>query len=388
MKKNVLFVVDERCMGGVSILLDDMLHMMDLTELNVDVLVLHDRGDMLNNLPENVNVIYGTKYFSTIDLTINQVLKSKNILDLFRKIRIVFDLKTGLVKKRIIKERKKMKLKHYDYEVAFKDGFTAIFTAVGDSDIKYHWIQYDYGVSNPNEKYPKLMDEVLRKFDKIISVSDGIKRDFNKIYNMGEKVEIIDNLVNVDRIIEKSKEKCDVKLNKNKINIICVGRLANHHKGYDRLVEVVGKLDSEGLFNDAILRIYGNGPDQEVLQKQIDDLNLSDKVILGGRVNNPYKYYKGNDLFILPSRYEAFGLVIVEALTLGVPALVTKNGATSKIVDDGKNGIIVDNSTEGIYKGLKKILKNKKLLSEYKNNLKKYHYNNEEILDKLNKLFK
>ena len=387
MKKNVLFVVDERMMGGISVLLDDIIKMIDRKNLNIDVLVLHDRGDMLSNLPEDVNVLFGTKYFSAIDLTMKQALKTKNVGVIFRKIRTVFDLKTGFVKKQIVKQRQKMKLKHYDIEVAFKDGYTAIFTAMGDSDIKYHWIQYDYGIANPNSKYPKLMNEVLNKFDKIISVSEGIKNDFNEIYHMKDKVIVIDNLVNVDRIKEKSLEKCDLKLDKNLFNIICVGRIANGHKGYDRLVDAIGKLDMEGLFDNCILRIYGDGPDKEALQNQINSLGLKDKVLLMGKVNNPYKYYKGNDLFILPSRYEAFGLVIVEALTLGVPVLVTENGATKKLVN--KNyGVIVENVDYAIYEGLKNLIVNRQQVDTFKKNLLKYKYDNDIILKDLNKLFK
>lgn len=386
--KNVLFVVDERCMGGVSILLMDMFKMMDTSNLDIDLLVLHDRGDMFNELPSNVHLMFGGSYFSAIDLTLKEVIKSKSIKALYYKLKVIFDLKTGLIKKRIVKERKKLLKKHYDYEIAFKDGFTAIFTAYGDSDVKYHWIQYNYGIANPNSKYDKLFNDALRRFDKIISVSDGIMKDFNNIYHLEDKVEVIDNLIDVKRIKEKAKEKCDLELDKNKLNIICVGRIANGHKGYDRLVDVVKRLDDEGLFDEAILRIFGSGPDYDNLFNQIKDYGLDKKVLLMGRVDNPYKYFKNQDLFILPSRYEAFGLVIVEALSLGVPVLVTANDATSKIVSNNHNGLIVNNSNEGLYDGLKYLIKNRDILDNFKFNLVNYNYDNDSIIKKLNDLFK
>lgn len=386
--KNVLFVVDERCMGGVSILLMDMFKMMDTSNLDIDLLVLHDRGDMFNELPSNVHLMFGGSYFSAIDLTLKEVIKSKSIKALYYKLKVIFDLKTGLIKKRIVKERKRLLKKHYDYEIAFKDGFTAIFTAYGDSDVKYHWIQYNYGIANPNSKYDKLFNDALRRFDKIISVSDGIMKDFNNIYHLEDKVEVIDNLIDVKRIKEKAKEKCDLELDKNKLNIICVGRIANGHKGYDRLVDVVKRLDDEGLFDEAILRIFGSGPDYDNLFNQIKDYGLDKKVLLMGRVDNPYKYFKNQDLFILPSRYEAFGLVIVEALSLGVPVLVTANDATSKIVSNNYNGLIVNNSNEGLYDGLKYLIKNRDILDNFKFNLVNYNYDNDSIIKKLNDLFK
>ena len=130
--KDILFVVDERRMGGVSILLEDMLNKFDYSKFNIDVLVLHNNGTRLNNLPKNVNIIYGTKYFDAVDLTIGEVLRSKNLSLIFKKVRLVVEMQTGLIKKRIIKERKKILKKDYDTEVAFKDGFTALFVGFGN----------------------------------------------------------------------------------------------------------------------------------------------------------------------------------------------------------------------------------------------------------------
>ena len=61
--KKILFVVDERKLGGVSIVLENILKNVDRNNLKINVLVLHNNGDRLNDLPEGVNVIYGNSYF-------------------------------------------------------------------------------------------------------------------------------------------------------------------------------------------------------------------------------------------------------------------------------------------------------------------------------------
>ena len=160
--KKILIVIDERIMGGVSVLLEDMLNMINLKKYKIDILCLHNNGEMLENLPENVSMIYGTDYFSSIDYTIKEVLKSKSIKKIYYKVRIVFDMKTGLIEKRIKKERKKILKEKYDVEVAFKDGFTALFTAFGNSKKKVHWIQYEYKKTNPNGKYDKLFKRITK----------------------------------------------------------------------------------------------------------------------------------------------------------------------------------------------------------------------------------
>ncbi len=388
MKKNVLFVVDERCMGGIAILLNDIFHLIDTSYLDIDLLVLHNNGNMYNDLPDNVHVVYGTSYFDTIDLSVTEVLKTRDIRKAFNKSRIVIGLKTGLIKNRIIKERKKILNKHYDIEAAFKDGFTAVFTAFGDSDVKYHWIQYNYAIANPNRRYFKLFQKVLKRFNKIIAVSDGIKRDFNNIYHLQDKVEVIENIIDTNRIKKLANEKSDISLDRDKFNIICVGRIVNSHKGFDRLVEVVNLLNKENLFNDCQINIFGTGIDQQKLENQIVSYGLQDKIVLRGKVDNPYKYYKGHDLFILPSRYEAFGLVIVESLTLKVPVLATENDATSKIIDNKINGLIVRNNDQSLYEGLKYLLINRDVVDAFIENLEDYNYDNSTSLTKINDLFK
>ena len=151
MKKSLLIVVDERKMGGVSILLEDMLNLGVFSDYDTDILVLHNNGSRLNNV--KANVIYGTKFFNTVDLTIKEVLKTKKINLIFSKVRLVFEMKTGLIKKRIVREREKILNKRYDIEIAFKDGFCALFTAYGNIDIKYHWLHTDYLMYDCTSKY-------------------------------------------------------------------------------------------------------------------------------------------------------------------------------------------------------------------------------------------
>ena len=65
-KKNILFVVDERRMGGVSVLLSDILKKINLDKYFIDIMVLHNNGEYLDDLPDKVNLIYGTKFFKIL----------------------------------------------------------------------------------------------------------------------------------------------------------------------------------------------------------------------------------------------------------------------------------------------------------------------------------
>ncbi len=387
MKKSILFVVDERKMGGVSVLFEDMMSLIDITNYNIDLLVLHNNGEMFENLPKSINIIYGTPYFEAIDYTIKDVIKTKSLKLLFKKIRVVLDMKTGLIKNIIKKERKKILDKKYDVEIAFKDGFTAIFTIFGDSKKKVHWLQYEYKKTNPNQKYDRLFQKILPQFDQLVAVSDNVKIAFNEVYNLGDKVTVIYNIINQNKIATKANEACEIILNDDNLNIISVGRL-HQAKGYDRLIEAIYKLKEfdTKLVKDIKLRIYGDGPLFSELNSLVDRLNLKDNIFLMGQVSNPYKYIKNSDLFILPSNYESFGLVIIEAMTLKVPVLATKTSATDKLITSDVNGLIVENSVEGLYMGLKKIIENKELITKYKNNLTNYFYDNNKEIEKIKQI--
>ncbi len=377
MKKSLLIVVDERKMGGVSILLEDMINLGVFSDYDTDILVLHNNGSRLNNV--KANVIYGTNFFNTIDLTIKEVLKTKKINLIFSKVRLVFEMKTGLIKKRIVRERKKILNKKYDIEIAFKDGFTAIFTAFGDSLKKIHWLHYEYGKCNPNIKYNKLFNELLPKFDKIIAVSEGVKKAFCDFYKITD-VEVVPNIVNVQKIKELSKQEGLIKYEEAKLNAVLVGRI-HPVKGYDRFLKVVKRLYDDGFKEKIVINVIGDGPDLEKVKSINNNLNLD--IHFWGKMDNPYKEIKNMDLLILPSLYEAFGLVASEALILEVPVLATKTAATEKIVSNNINGLVTENSEEGLYIGMKELLMNFDKIKEFKNNLKDHSYDIDEEIKKI-----
>ena len=100
MKKKILCVNDEMVVGGVSRVLNNLLTLIDKEKYNIDLLVLHKHGDMLKDIPQDIKVIGGTNFFDTVDLPISECIKSKK---LFKKLYLVFLIKTGLITNKIIK---------------------------------------------------------------------------------------------------------------------------------------------------------------------------------------------------------------------------------------------------------------------------------------------
>ena len=93
---------------------------------------------------------------------------------------------------------------------------------------------------------------------------------------------------------------------------------------------------------------------------------MLDNVILWGMQENPYKFIKNADVFLCTSHYEGYGLVVAEALILEKPVISTNVSGPAEILNNGDYGMLVENSTEGIYKGMKAFLDKPVLVSDYK----------------------
>jgi glycosyltransferase involved in cell wall biosynthesis len=124
------------------------------------------------------------------------------------------------------------------------------------------------------------------------------------------------------------------------VKLIAVGRLA-YEKGFDLLLRALKKVSNRGVAGWE-LNILGNGSLREELEKLNTKLELENQVHFLGHVPNPYPYMARSDLFVHASRWEGFGMVIVEALALGVPVIATScPGGPKEILDSGGYGRLV-----------------------------------------------
>ncbi len=382
MKKNVLFVVDERKMGGVSILLTDILKSINISKYNIDVLILHNNGNELNDLPKEVNIIYGTKFFKGVDYTLKGAIKSFNPAIIFSKLRLLYLMKTKKIKDKIIRERKKIIKKKYDVEIAFKDGFCALFTIYGDSTLKYHWLHTDYSMYDCTSHYHDLFNDILPRFDKIIAISNSVKVKFNEVYPTNN-VEVIYNIIDKNKIITKADLE-NIKYDNNKINLVSVGRF-HEMKGYDRLVDVLNQLNIDGKLENVVVRLIGDGDEFNLVKEKVIKYHLEDKVLLLGRKSNPYPYIKKSDCFIMCSRYEPFGLVILEAMILKVPVL-SLDVLSIREIFSKDYGEIFPNDEKGLYDGILDVINNQNKWKKYHDNLDKYDYDVKGIIKKIEDL--
>ena len=125
---------------------------------------------------------------------------------------------------------------------------------------------------------------------------------------------------------------------------LAVGRFSRQHKGFDLLIEAFNLFAQRN--NEWILDIVGEGPEEDLYREMINKYKLTDRVKIHPFTNDVQSFYSAAQIYVLSSRWEGFGLVLVEAMAHGLP-IVSSDLPTSKEImrDFGiyfKNGDIED----------------------------------------------
>jgi len=168
----------------------------------------------------------------------------------------------------------------------------------------------------------------------IIANSTATKRSLLKSgLAIESKIKIIYNGIRQSMPEVFSRKTSDIKV------VGAAGRLVNQ-KGFDLLLLVAAQLKERG--HRFRIEIAGEGPDRPALEQQIQALELSSYVILKGFVSDMPSFFQACDVFVLPSRYEGFGYVMVEAMLAQKPVIAFKTSSATDIVSDNETGFLVD----------------------------------------------
>lgn len=353
--KKILFLIESLSGGGAEKVLSVLIRHIDKKKFDITVCTITDIGIYTEEIKQNV------KYLSILGNPQKKSFIGRLIYKINYKL-IYTLLPAWLVYKIFIP-------KHYDVEIAFVEGFvTKLLAASANRKAKkIAWVHIDLA-QNPwtlkNSIYRNLKEErhCYSKFNQIICVSDTVKINFIKKFKLENVIRVYNPIDKVD-ILKKANVTCQYPQTGNDIKFITIGRLV-HQKGYDRLLSAMKQLKENGIH--CKLLILGEGEMYHTLSKYIEENNLSEDIMLYGFQANPYQYLKNADCFICSSRSEGFSLVIAEALVLGKPVISTYCSGPNELLEEGKYGILIPNTEQDLYYGLKSIVTNSMLLDSYK----------------------
>lgn len=194
------------------------------------------------------------------------------------------------------------------------------YTGQNDGIVRNKIMQWFY-----NRQLRNYNKAIERKSDVIVALTKGDATEWNK----KENVFVIPNMI---RKMPESKSSCEAH------RVISVGRLI-YQKGYDLLIEawnIVYKNHS-----DWKLDIYGDGPLRDELQRQISGNKLNDVITIHSSTPHIFEEFIQSSIYIMSSRFEGFGLVLLEAMSLGLPCVSFDCPyGPSDIIKQGENGLL------------------------------------------------
>lgn len=327
----ILFIENNLAGGGAEKVLLTLLEQLQPPKYDITLLLIKNKGIYLDAIPSYVKLQY------MIDINKSNAVfptDAKSLCEFYQS-------NIG---------------EEYDVEIAFLEGPPTKLLAYSTNkhSKKIAWVHIDLEKVHWTYSYYSCLQEEFdcyKKLDKVVFVSDNARIGFERLFNKTLKNSIvINNPINCIKIKLAANS---YKVSYEGFTCIIVGSLVNR-KSHSRLIYAIGRLFQLGYrFH---LYVVGEGNEECSLKELCHILGIYDYVHFVGFQKNPYPYIADANLLISSSISEGYPLVCCEALTLGVPILATDCTGNRDVLKDGKYGLLVDNSEEGIFCGLKSIL--------------------------------
>ena len=330
----ILFFIPTLMHGGAEKVLVNLVNNLDQKKYDITLYAIFDGG--VNKQFLNKNIRYKTKF--------KKVFRSNSQLMKVFSSRFLYQF--------FIKE-------DYDIVVSYLEGPAAriISGCTTPKTTKVAWIHSDMlteSLASVGFRNFEEAQKVYNQFDHIVGVSKNVVNSFKSMFQPKVPLHFFYNVNETEKIRLHSRESVANQFPENLLTICSVGKLSAN-KGFDRLLEAHHRLIKEGFPHQII--ILGIGEDQALLEKRIKELGLKDSFTLLGFHKNPYQYISKCDLYVCASHREGFSTAVTEALILGLPVVSTNcSGANELLGEQNEFGIVTENSTDGIYLGLKEML--------------------------------
>lgn len=312
MKKNICFVLDQFLYGGIERVAINYLKAIDKNKYNLDVIILSNTEDMIKQIPKECRII-------KINIPRNHNPLSRASTMIRRDAGAIlyygsYILKTLFIEPIDYFKTKGLREKKYDVAIAFSghvnDCYVVLkFIKATKKIVWAHGMIYQYLMMSP------AFEKMYKKFDTLVSINN---LDQSDIFYTKPYLHL--NIVNLYNPTIEMKMNSKLEENYGKY-ILSVARLESP-KDFITLINAYNNLDKK-IISEYKLLIVGDGPDRKLIENEIDRLNLKDNVVLVGAQTNVVKYYKNASLFVLSTKVEGLGMVIVEAMGNGCPVIAT-----------------------------------------------------------------
>ncbi|WP_288373834.1 glycosyltransferase [uncultured Algoriphagus sp.] len=204
----------------------------------------------------------------------------------------------------------------------------------------------EIGIPNHHSFWKWIFRIVYKQAHQVIAISEAVKREIVGLGEVSEeKVKVIYNPVDSEgrenRDQGNQKREFEGEEKGYTFNFVTTCRLVPI-KNLERLIQAFGGLVKANPDRELRLRIVGEGPERENIDKEIRDKGLVSRVEILGFQSNVWAFLEESDVFVLPSLREGSSVSLAEAMTVGLPSIVTQVGGASEVLGDSNSGIFID----------------------------------------------
>ncbi len=384
----ILFVAQNFQMGGIQKALINTLKEVSLYKhYEIDVFTF-GKGELMKDIPSNVNVHTGNLLLQLIATPFAEVKKRQNVWHV--TLRLLCMIVVRLIGSNhlyaiLLKTHRNNRV--YDIAISyfndvphnyFNQGTNLFVDKFVQANRKFAWIHTD--PLKADFHYDRCV-KTYKNFDRLLCVSEACKQNLiNFLPQYKDKIQVVYNFFPIDEIKELAWQYTPFE--KGPIDLISIGRIENATKRF-HLIPHLCKLLKDSSICHFRWRILGDGPDLLQNKRLAFELGVDDVVEFVGECHNPYPFIRQSDVLILTSAYEGYPMVIGEALILDTPVITTNFAAAGEQISDGQNGFITSENVEDLYPIIAHVIENADKLKRMKRFIEENQYTNRRAHEQL-----
>ena len=395
-KPRIFIVMHYMEIGGAETALIGLLNALDPNRVDVDLFLYDHRGEMMQFIPEWINLLPQIPKYSVLERPIVELVKrgfwgiaagrlwAKYISKVaYKRSGSKLENNGGLDKMSKCTAPLLPRINQsvtYDLAISFLTPHRIVAEKV-KAKKKIAWIHTDY-----TRVWVDAEDElkVWQKYDYVASISGDVTNTFLQVFpSLAPKIVEIENILSPTFVRKRAElEDTDKEFrHEGTITLLSVGRFSDA-KNYDNVPDICKRLINKTKLNIKWY-IIGYGGDEALIRKKIKEAGMEEHVILLGKRSNPYPYIKACDIYVQPSHYECKSVTVREAQMLCKPVVVTNYPTAPSQIRSGIDGVIVPMDNEGCAHGLAEVICDKPLQERIIAHLKTHDYGNESEVEKI-----
>lgn len=367
-----LFLVTDFDAGGITSSLRNLTSLLCDKEHEVHILNLAKADTLPEDFDKRIKLVGLDKRAILWNLSKEDLKGSRGI----RKIKLFI---LGFIKKLMNRGEgwmnfafKNLSFEGYDAVIGFRQSPVCFYLASrknkGGKKIGFWHVDLDYAGDISGWDY------LISELDAIGCVSNAVTEAMACRYSSSEeKFLTVYNVFDDEKIMDLASR--ENPYDEKEFNIVTVSRIEFEQKQLNFIPEVCNRLRNQGY--RIKWHIIGDGPHMPNLKELIRKFEVEDSVVLHGAKTNPFPFFKYANLFALTSLWETYGMVVVESLICNTPVVACEYPALKEILDNGVNGIVAENSADGMYEALVRVLADREFYERLKTGAMAYKYSPE-----------